>query len=119
MKQRFFELARTVSEKSEHPQHKIGAVVVQKNRAVSIGFNQLKTHSKSLHEWKSIHAEFHAILGVPKRDLEGATIYVYREHKTGQPAMSRPCPSCLKTLRLAGIKKVCYTDYGSFKEEIL
>lgn len=119
MKEKFFNLARAVSQKSQHPQHKIGAVIVQKNRPVSIGFNQLKTHRKSLHEWKSIHAEFHAVLGVSKNDLDGATIYVFREHKDGTPAMARPCPSCLKTLKLAGIKKIAYTTYGNYQEEWL
>lgn len=117
MKQKFFELAKAVSKRSDHHSHQMGCVIVQKNRVVSVGFNQMKTSPRVNHPFKHLHAESHAILGTPLSELKGATAYIYREHKGGSPALARPCQFCEKMLRLVGIKKVCYTDYGCFKEE--
>lgn len=119
MKPKFFQLAKVVSARSDHHSHLIGCVITKKNRVVSVGHNQMKTHPRTTHLFKFLHAEAHAILGTPLSDLKGATAYIYREHKDGKLALSRPCCSCLGMLRVVGIKKICYTDYGTYKEEIL
>lgn len=113
---RYFELARKLSLKSNYC-HKIGAVVVKKGKILGLGVNNpFKTHPKSTNPFKTVHAELDAILDCDPNELRGATIYVYREHKNGQPACSKPCPHCHELIMRCGIKKVCYTDYGSFKE---
>jgi deoxycytidylate deaminase len=119
MKIRYFDLAKKLTAKSTHHSHAIGCVIVQKNRVVSVGWNEMKTHSKSLHAYKSRHAEFNAILNTPLEDLQRATAYVYRAHKDGSLALAKPCSSCLKTLQLAGIKKVCYSTENGYMEENL
>ncbi len=119
MKSKFFDLAKTISTRSDHHSHLIGCVITKKNRVVSVGFNQMKTHSKAPSPYRFLHAEAHAILGTPLSDLKGATVYVYRELKDGSPAMSRPCSYCLEMLRTVGIKKICFTNDGYFNEEIL
>ena len=113
---RYFELAKRLIVNSTHHQHRIAAILVKKNRVIGVGYNLLKTHPSSPHHYKSQHAEFRAIWGIHPADLKGADIYVYREHKSGTPALSKPCPSCQELIKKSGIKKIYYTDYSSFKE---
>jgi len=116
---RYLRIAKELSINSDHAQHKIGAVIVNKNRIVSKGWNQLKTHSKSPHPYKSIHSEFDAVNKANPEQLKGATIYIYREHKNGECAISRPCPSCFSMLKSKGIEKIVYTSEKEVKEEII
>lgn len=119
MKMRPFSLAKKLSEKSTHHKYKHGAVLMRKNRVLSIGFNQNKTHSRSLHAFKHIHAETDALLSTKVKDLSDAVMYIYREDKDGNPALSRPCSSCLRSLKNAGIKKIYYSiDNGYLEENI-
>lgn len=88
---------------------RVGAVVVAKNRVLSVGTNKRKTHPNSPHPW-SVHAEIDAILGLASADLRGATICVVRITKQGWFAMSRPCLMCAGVLREAGVRTVIYSD---------
>jgi deoxycytidylate deaminase len=97
----------------------MSCVIADKNQIVSIGFNKYKTSPKSNHPYHMIHAELSAILDNKFADLKGCTAYVYRETRDGKMALARPCPSCLETLKLAGIKKICYSDINGVKEEII
>ena len=107
MKLKFFNLARLVSRKSPS-EVKVGCVIVQGNREISVGFNDMrKTHPRSPHPFRTRHAEFDATLGVSLDDLEGATAYVYRELKDGSLALAKPCKFCQRALKEAGIH-VCY-----------
>lgn len=117
MKMKFFELAKKLASKSDHSQHRLGCVISKKNRIVSIGWNKLKTHSKSPHKFKSIHAEFSAILGIDPEELKGSDIYIYRQRRNGVPANSFPCESCFNMLQSICVKNIYYTDEGSFKHE--
>lgn len=119
MKMRFFDLAKKVSYKSTHPQHKIGGVLVKKSTILSFGFNKLKTHTKSNHLFKNIHCELDCILGLKKEELFGCTLYLYRQNKSGQVALSKPCRWCQDLLKQVGIHKVCYTGKGTYIEETI
>lgn len=112
----FIKLAKKESAKSDHHSHKLGCIIVKNNKVIGMGHNRLKTHTKSWHPHKSIHAEFMAALNC-NFDLRDSVIYVYREHKNGVSALSRPCPSCWKWLMQSGAKSVIYTLNGTFKEE--
>lgn len=102
---------------SDHPKYQISCILTKGNKIISLGFNKYKTHPKSLSEFKYIHAELDAVLDNKFTDLDGCTAYIYREHKDGTPALAKPCPTCMQTLKLAGIKKICYSDNGTFKME--
>lgn len=116
---KFFDLARKLSKKSEY-HHQLGAVVVKKGKVIGIGFNKPnKTHPKSNHPFKTIHAEFDAMWGASKEDLAGATIYIYRDDAKEEPAMAKPCKYCESLIRLAGLETICYTTNGNYKEEIV
>lgn len=109
MKVKFFDTAKRLSKKSEHHKHHIGCVIVNKNTMIGFGFNRLRTHPKSTHKYKSTHAELHATLGVPCKELEGSDMYLYRQHKDGTLATAKPCEGCQEYIRKCGIKRVFYT----------
>lgn len=73
-----------------------------KNDPGSLGFLP-----ESLSEVLSVHAEVDALRQVS--DARGATMFVARISKKGEPALSKPCERCSKKLAKAGIKRVCYT----------
>lgn len=115
---KFLKLLKKLKNLSDHKVHQMSCVIANKNQVVSIGFNKLKKHPRSKHPFKATHAELAAVLDNKFADLNGCTAFIYREHRDGSFALSRPCESCWETLRLAGIKKVCYTTEGSWKEEL-
>jgi deoxycytidylate deaminase len=115
MKLKFFDLAKKLSKKSSHPQYKLGCVIVRGNEIVSIGFNQLKTHPKSVTPYKQLHAEINAVLSADKKDLSNCEVYVYREHHDGSLALSKPCQYCQAVLESVGIEKVYYTHDNGFR----
>lgn len=119
MKNKFFDLARKLSKKSDHPKFKLGCVVVRGNKIVSIGFNQLKTHPKSVTPYRQLHAELNAILDRDTELLRGCTVYTYREHRDGTLAPSRPCQYCQAALAAVGIRQVFFTDEGGYKTVLL
>lgn len=116
MKPKFFEIAKRLSLFSDHYQHRLGAVLVDKNKVIGLGYNKLKTNPKSTHKYKAHHAEFDAILNSERYDLKGCDIYVYRQTKDGNLAISFPCESCYNLIKSKGIRKIYYTDNGMFKE---
>ena len=123
-----FRVAKTVATLSDHKQ-KVGCVVVHKHRIISSGFNRRnKCHKvQALLDKEKfgcdcpgrIHAETAALLPLIKEgeDLSRASIYIYRQHKDGTLACSRPCARCEKLIRSLGIKKIFYTVDGGFSEE--
>lgn len=115
-RKKYFELAKKLSEKSKY-HHKLGAVVVKKGKILGVGFNQPeKTHPKSPNPFKTIHCELDAIIGISKEDLQGASIYIYRQYKDGSPAMAAPCRDCRNLIKHVGIKKVFHTGNRTFEE---
>jgi deoxycytidylate deaminase len=116
---KYFDLAKKLSFKSQY-HHKIAAVVVKKGRILGVGVNNpYKTHTKSTNPWRTIHAELDAILDSPKEELKGSSIYVYREHKNGNLASSKPCEHCAALIAKVGIIKVYYTDNNEYKEYVV
>lgn len=112
MKIRFFDIAKKLAAKSNHHQHKLGCVLVKKNRIVGVGFNKIRTHTKSVAEYNMLHAEISALFSA--QDAEDCIAYVYRETKTGIRALAKPCEGCHKALKLAGVKTVYYTSDNSY-----
>lgn len=117
MKLKYFDFCKRLSLKSNHHQHKLGACIVKKNKIIGFGYNVDKTHTKSPHKYKRLHAEVASILGLPYEELRGSTIYVYRETKSGDLALARPCASCYEMIKLVGIKYICYSSIDGYKKE--
>ena len=106
---------------SPHRKFRMGAVLIKRNKVLSVGFNNpLKTHPKSNNKWKTIHAELDVLLGVPKDDLKGASVYVVRINKKGLMRSSKPCVDCQVLLEHAKIKEVFFLndDHQPVSQEV-
>jgi deoxycytidylate deaminase len=104
---RMFYLAKNISKLSSHPKHRMGAVIVDKGTPISVGCNQCKSHP--LAKWNGLHAEVQAIHTSGKNRIRGSSVFIYRERKSGLPAMARPCCDCMNALREFGVRWVYYT----------
>lgn len=135
MKTEFFKAAKKCAEQSNYngaSSAKIGAVAVFRRTIIAQGRNQDKTHPlqqryniyrynvNGNHYYPSkMHAEMELISKIRYLDINFSEveIYVYRETKSGQKAMARPCAACTKALKDLGIKKVFYTTNEGYCEE--
>lgn len=126
----FFRIARNVSQMSDFPRIHIGAIVVNKHKIISSGYNsgskchrlQAELNQKRFHTPSrgEIHAELDALLPlINKVDLSGAHLYVYREYGDGSLAPCRPCKACMSIIRRCGIKKIFYTTKDGYAMEQL
>ena len=124
----YFRAAKAVSQLSDHRVH-VGAVLVYKHRIISSGSNsntktdaiqrKLDTKLFGVECQGKLHAESSCLIPFIKRgiDLSGSSIFVYREHKDGSLAMSRPCSRCMSLIRQMKIKNIYYTNEGSYIKE--
>jgi deoxycytidylate deaminase len=118
MKIKFFDLAKKLSFKSNHRQHKMGCVIAKGNKLLGIGFNKNRTHPKSMSEFRTLHCEVDAVINAGEENLNGAIAYIYRQTKGGKLGLSRPCLGCEALLRSYGIKTVYYTSPEGYQKEI-
>lgn len=102
---RFLDLCRYISEWSKDPSTKIGAVITNDIKIVSIGFNGLPQNVPDFPDvlqdrekkYKHIiHGEMNAIL-TASMPLHGCTLYTY-------PFL--PCTNCASMVIQSGIKRV-------------
>lgn len=105
---RFFQMAEMVGSWSKDPSTQVGALIVEGNRVVSLGFNgyphgvgdSADMDEREVKYLKTIHAEENAIL-FAKRDLSGCAVFVTHF----------PCPNCSAKIIQTGIKTVyCKTQ---------
>lgn len=104
-------MATRIAETSEVPQRH-GAVIVKSGRVLAVGVNKWRNRNIKNNDLEyNPHLTYHAEIDALNRfaDVEGATIYIARVDKKGEPRFSRPCSRCLKALKDAGIKKIVYT----------
>jgi len=118
MKPSYFKLAEKLAQKSDHPIHRHGAVIVSGNKILGLGFNKYKTHSRSTHPFKMIHAELSAVISSGLENLTNCDIYIFRRRKDGLLGNSKPCYSCQSMLKSLNIKRVFYSFENGFKKEI-
>jgi deoxycytidylate deaminase len=117
MTKHFQELSRKLAEKSMF-RFRLGCVIAKGNNILGVGFNDgVKTNPKSSHPFKSVHAEFDAVLSARGKSLAGSTVYVSRILKDGSLAMSRPCEHCEGMLRKLGIKRVVYSTPDTWQTQ--
>ena len=110
---------------------RLAACIVYKNKIISYGFNQKKTHPFQSQYSKNedaiyLHSETDAIKNALKRVdpeiLEKSTLCVVRakrnsdNHKEWIFGLAKPCCGCAKAIATFGIKNVIYTtDEGDYK----
>lgn len=103
---RFFRLARISARKSTH-RIKIGSVLIHKGQVLNIGWNKIgHTHPKYPYY---LHSEMDACLGLDRRNLSGAVLYLFRINSLGVVGHCKPCGTCQDLLKELGIKAVYYT----------
>jgi dCMP deaminase len=109
---RFIELAKQVASWSHDPSTKVGSVITDGKRVVSLGYNGFpcgvldsddRLNDRELKYKLTVHAETNAVL-FANRDLRGLTIYNW-------PFM--PCSACAGAVIQAGIKRVVAPVYDN------
>ena len=128
----YFNIAKEVSKLSDFPRVQIGACAVYKHKVISTGCNSQRTSplQKKYNQYRftvdtnhSCHAEISCLkplIGRKGIDFKNIDLYIYRAYKNNEPALARPCPSCMKLISELGIKHIYYTNSGGFShEEIL
>lgn len=100
---RFYQMAVLVGSWSKDPSTQVGAVITERNRIVSVGFNgyphgitdSAQSDDRDMKLLKTLHAEENAIL-FSKRDLTDCDIWVTHF----------PCPNCAAKIIQTGIATV-------------
>jgi len=95
---------------------RMAAVLFTKDGRQWNGFNRYKTHplqkkfgrnSESIY----LHAEIDAICQAVKHTtIEGASLYIARVLKNGEPALAKPCVGCERAIVHFGIRYVEWTE---------
>lgn len=128
----YFKAAKAISELSDFPKVKIGCCAIYKHKIISSGCNSMKTNptQKRLNAYRfdadtpaTLHAELSCLLPLINRkdiDFGNVSLYIYREFKSGELALSKPCASCEALIRSLGIRNIYYTGNKSYiSEEII
>jgi deoxycytidylate deaminase len=116
-------LLRTIAEDIEPVSNaRLAAAIVHKNKIVSVGFNQYKTHPFAVEyaknsEANTLHAETDAILKAKRKltekELRKSTLIVVRMKKDHVHrsifGIAKPCCGCSKCIVDHGIGTVIYT----------
>lgn len=100
---------------------------------LAVGYNTNKTHplQKKYNRYRkmkysrtepieTLHAELSCLIQIKDMDINfnKVELYIYRENKNGDLAISRPCAACMKMIDQLGIKTIHYTTDGGFVKEI-
>ena len=130
--QRFFNIAKEMSQLSNFSRARVGAVVTSGKRILSASCNSTKTRPlqfyynkyRNFEDYKNSnsceHAEISALSPLIGKEIEWGkvSIYTYRELKNGKRGCSKPCEACSKLIKELGIKTVYYIDEdGDFIKE--
>jgi len=106
---------------------RLAAAIVYKNRVVSVGINQKRSHPFQAKYSKNedaifLHAETHTIRTarrhLTEKQLSKATLYVCRikhEDGPGTPliwGLSKPCIGCQRAIATFDLKGVVYSEEG-------
>lgn len=116
---KFLDIALKIAEANDNFRTKHAAIIVIRNRIISVGVNNLKSdplqakYGKNNHAiW--IHAEIHAIKNALKvvrvDELKKSCMYVVRYRKDGVTGLAKPCSGCERAIIAFGIKEVIYTN---------
>lgn len=116
--------AQSVADCSDFPRQRLGAILVNGNRVLAVGYNQTKTFpmQKRYNVYREfenndsknnggIHAEMCLLQRTKYENIDWANcvLYVARKDKLNRMRIARPCPACLKAIKERGIKTVYYS----------
>jgi dCMP deaminase len=105
----FMEMTHLISKRVTCPRKHVGAIIVEDNRVIAIGYNgapkkfeqcdEVGCLMKDGHCIRVLHAEQSALLQA-EREAEGATLY----------CITLSCEICFKLCIQAGIKRIFYAE---------
>lgn len=107
----FFRHAKKMALESDQ-EHRLGACVVKSGRVLAVGKNEVnKTNwlTKRFFQYPTVHAECAALSRLSPENINGATLYVYREKWIGGPGLAKPCDKCSAALAEMKVRKVVFT----------
>ncbi len=105
---RFLGLAAHISAWSKDPSSQVGAVITERNRIISLGYNgfaagvedrESRLSDRNCKLNLTIHAEENAMI-FAKRDLRGCTVFVTHP----------PCPRCASKLIQEEVRRIVYIN---------
>lgn len=127
-------IARAVCKRSTCLKRNYGAVIVNNDEVVSTGYNgnprtlpnccdtgicnrmTAPHNSGDYSDCHSVHAEQNAMLSASRKDMIGATLYLYGEENGWALNDVTPCPICTRMILNSGIKDVVVrTDVCEYK----
>lgn len=88
-----------LAERARHHSHKHAALVYKSGALISQGVNH-----------DEVHAEVQALKKLWPNEREDTTVVTIRMTKGGRLGLAKPCPECEAYMKLAGVKKVIYSD---------
>lgn len=103
-----------IAHKDKDCYYQLCALIVKKNRVLSVGYNNPKTHPRAKTKMQQIHAEMDAIFGCSAEQLDGSELIVVRARRDKKVGMAKPCKACNDLISKTGIKKVYYTIDSPF-----
>ena len=126
-KERYYlDIAKSVSARSTCLRRQYGAVIVQNDEIVATGYNGAPRgetnccdagecyrqrigipHGEQYEKCVAVHAEQNAIISASRREMLGATLYLYgHDCVTDAELEAEPCLLCRRMIKNAGISKV-------------
>ena len=122
----YLNIAKSVSLRSSCLKRQYGCVIVNNKEIIATGYNgsprgcqnccdrgyckrlDVPHNSGCYDECDSVHAEQNAFISASRKDMLGATLYLYGE-ENGHPIDCEMCPICKRMAINAGIKEVVYS----------
>jgi deoxycytidylate deaminase len=119
-------LAKVAHSTGAITEFRLAAAIVFKNKIVSIGANEYKTHPLMARYTRKpenhyLHAEVSAIAKalnvLSLDDFKRSSLYVVRVSRSGEWALSKPCEGCTKAIIAFQIPRTIYsTNPGEYSE---
>lgn len=137
----YLNIAKDVCKRGTCLRRNYGAVIVKNDEIIATGYTGAPRMRKNCCEigtcvrqklnvprgeryelCRSVHAEMNAIISAARKDMIGATLYLYGEDaETGSPVRSpAPCAMCKRMIINSGIEKiVTFGEIGEYTHWIL
>ena len=120
----YLNIAKAVCERSTCLRRNYGAVIVNNDVIIATGYNgsprntpnccdidicHREGHAHNDGDYSTcpaVHAEMNAIISAARKDMIGATLYLYGRDECGETIDAEPCPVCRNLILNSGIAKV-------------
>lgn len=120
----YLNIAKAVAARSTCIRRQYGAIIVKDDEIIATGYNGAARgranccdlgvcwrethqipHGQQYEKCVAVHAEQNAIISAARRDMIGATLYLYGM-ENGEEIEAKPCEICQRMIENAGIQRV-------------